>query len=29
MLVISMLLLGFFFPDLRRIDKGHGDQALI
>lgn len=29
LLVISMLLLGFFFPDLRRIDKGHGDQALL
>ncbi|MFP6806009.1 MAG: MFS transporter [Pseudomonadales bacterium] len=29
MLVISMLILGYFFPDLRRIDKGHGDQALL
>lgn len=29
MLVISMLVLGYFFPDLRRIDKGHGDQALV
>ena len=29
MLVISMLVLGHFFPDLRRIDKGHGDHALI
>jgi len=28
MLVFSMLALGYFFPDLRRIDKGHGDHAL-
>jgi hypothetical protein len=28
MLVVSMLLLGYFFPDLRRIDKGHGDSSL-
>lgn len=29
MLVFSMLLLGHIFPDLRRIDKGHGDNVLI
>ena len=29
MLVVSMLLLGYFFPDLRNIDRGHGDNALV
>ncbi|HIG42979.1 MAG: MFS transporter [bacterium] len=29
MLVLSMILLGYFFPDLRRIDKGHGDSTLV
>lgn len=28
MLVLSMLLLGGFFPDLKRIDKGHGENTL-
>ena len=28
MLTLSMLLLGYFFPDLPRIDKGHGDKIL-
>jgi len=29
LLVLSMLILGYFYPDLRRIDKGHGDRALL
>ena len=29
MLVLSMLVLGYFFPDLRRIDKGHGEHTLL
>ena len=29
MLVLSMLLLGYLFPDLRRIDKGHGENVLV
>lgn len=28
MLAISMLFLGYFFPDLIKIDKGHGDNIL-
>jgi MFS family permease len=28
MLALSMILLGYFFPDLKRIDKGHGADAL-
>ena len=29
MLVVSMLFIGYFFPDLRRIDKGHGENELM
>lgn len=29
MLVISMLIIRFFFPDLQRIDKGYGDEEFI
>lgn len=29
MLAVSMLGLGYFFPDLLKIDKGHGDRRLI
>ncbi|HJL61669.1 MAG TPA: MFS transporter [Pseudomonadales bacterium] len=29
MLVLSMLILGHYFPDLRRIDKGHGENTLV
>jgi MFS family permease len=29
MLVVSMLILGYLFPDLRRIDKGYGDSVLV
>ncbi|MDA0789339.1 MAG: MFS transporter [Proteobacteria bacterium] len=29
MLALSMVLLGVFFPDLRRIDRGHGSAALV
>ncbi len=29
MLALSMLILGIYFPDLRRIDKGHGDSQLV
>lgn len=29
MLALSMLLLGIFFPDLKRIDRGHGSAALV
>lgn len=28
MLLVSMMLLGYYFPDLRRIDKGYGADAL-
>jgi MFS family permease len=28
LLVLSVLIIGYFFPDLRRIDKGHGNRAL-
>jgi hypothetical protein len=24
-----MVLLGWFFPDLRRIDKGYGDNVMV
>ncbi len=27
LLVISMLILGYWFPELRKIDKGHGEHA--
>jgi len=29
MLALSILILGIYFPDLRRIDKGHGDSQLV
>ncbi len=29
LLTVSMLILGYLFPDLIRIDKGHGDNVLI
>ncbi len=28
MLALSMVLLGYFYPDLKRIDKGHGESVL-
>lgn len=29
MLALSMYLLGYVFPDLQKIDKGHGDKVLV
>ena len=29
MLLLSMILLGFWIPELRKIDKGHGSQVSI
>ena len=28
LLALSMLLLGYFYPDLKRIDRGHGEKTL-
>lgn len=29
MLALSMWLLGYWFPDLKRIDKGHGEESIL